>query len=310
VSVLHEDPSVLDELAYAIGRCDGIHLAGLSEIRGDGVVLSSPASFPRDRVTRSLVVLSTGDPLADARAGFAAGARGLLRWPDDAAQIAAIVASAGVGSSSPVAGGRVVVFAGARGGAGTTTIACLFAASIESSLLVDLSGGGQLAFAADDAGGSLERALASPLPDVVAELCEAHAAGRALLPRATATTPWSPHVVTLVAAARRIAPVVVVDGGREAPPVDADVTYIVCAADVASVRAARALADEHPIVVTHTRASGLSAKHVAKALGRAPVAVMPADRRLARAADVGLLPRRPRRRIRRFVHALRAGAGV
>ncbi len=311
VSVLHEDASVLDDVAYAIERCDGIHLAALSAVRGEGVILASPLSFPRAPGSSSLVVLSTGDPLADARAGFAANARGFVRWPDDAGNLGAIVASAAVGHASSPSLGRAIAFVGARGGAGTSTIACLLAAHVEGSLLIDLSGGGQLAFADDDAGGSLERAAAAPLPDVVASACESHAAGRALLPaEVDRPVPVATFVRTLVRSAQRVASVVVIDCGRDAPAFEPDVTFLVCAADVASVRAARSCPEERALVVTRMRRSALRAAHVEKALGRAPVAVMPMDRSLARAADVGLLPRRPSRPVKRFVAALREGAGL
>lgn len=308
VSVLHEDALVLDDLAYALGRCEGLHLAGLGEVRDADVVLSS-AKFldaARSGATRGLVVLSCADPLADARAGFDAGARGLLRWPDDAADLPRLVAAAALGASANAPEGRVVAVHGARGGAGASTVSCLLAGAITGSVLVDLSGSGQLAWAAEGSGGSLERAIASPLPEVVRAACEPHAAGRALLSRPGAPPPDARALATLLGALRRAAAIVVCDAGSLGAPVrEATATVVVCADDLASLRTARAWLDaggDGLIVLNRLRRRGLRARHVAKALGRAPVAVMPPDRRLARAADLGVLP--SGRFPRRFTRAL------
>ncbi|MCA1831288.1 MAG: hypothetical protein ABR548_14545 [Actinomycetota bacterium] len=306
VAILHDDVRVLDEVAHLVDRTGGLHVAGLGETADADVVLiggTALASFTRNG--SGVVVLSTGEPLADARAGFALGAVGLLRWPDDAEALGRLVAGAAAASTEGSDADRApcIGVIGARGGAGVSVVAALLARAIAGSILCDFdfAGAGQLAFAAEDAGASFARVAAVPTPDVVAEACEPHAAGRALLVRAG--TPAAPDAVleAVVDAARRSAAAVVVDAGSRQMPFSPAV--LVCADDLASLRAAKRLTESAPdllIVLNRLRRRGLRTSHFAKALGREPVAVLPPDRRLARAADLGVLPRR----LPRPIHAL------
>jgi hypothetical protein len=301
VAVVHDDVRVLDEVAHALDRTEGVHLAGLGDHEDADVVLAGGEGLKTLRPgAAGVVVLSTGDPLVDARAGFALGAAGLMRWPEDVADLGRLVAAAASSRAraSNAVRAPVVSVVGARGGAGTTTVACLLAFATPGALLVDFDfgGAGQLGYAQDGAGGSFERIAAAPLPDVVDTVAEPHAAGRAVLLPAGTAPPTDMIRDAVLDAARRSSPLVVVDAGRL--PVDvatATRTVVVCADDVASLRSARAHIDaghDVVLVLNRLRRRGLRAAHVARALGREPAAMLRPDRRIARAADLGVLPRR------------------
>lgn len=302
VAIFHDDMVLLEDVADAIDRAEGMHLVTVNEVRaGTDVALAGGAPL-RSGLTsaRALVVLSRGSPPSEARAGMEAGARGWVRWPEDAADLARVVALAAAQTSAEPTGGRLVIVAGARGGAGATTVAALIAATVDGSLVIDLAGdGGQLAFAPDGVEpGGLSRALASPLPDVVVAAAQPHAAGRALYAE-PAYEPVLPSAVdVLVAAARRVAPLVVVDAGRlRTEDAARDGAFVaVLGGDVASLRSARAFLDaggEAPtFVLNRIRRRSLRAAHVERALGVRPAVVLAPDRRMARAADLGVLPRR------------------
>jgi Flp pilus assembly CpaE family ATPase len=234
-----------------------------------------------------------------------------LRWPDDAPALIRVVAKVAVPPDGAGAA-KVLAVAGARGGAGATTVAALLAASVPDSLVIDFDpvGAGQRAFAPEGAGvASLDRALASPVPEVIVRVAEPHAAGRALY-----RDPGEPvdrdAASVLVLAARRAASLVVADVGRLNSRGEATLRgaapLVVLADDVASLRAARSFLDaggEASFVLNRLRRRGLRAAHVERALGQRPVAVLPPDRRLARAPDLGVLPKRIPRALRKVAKA-------
>lgn len=313
VAVLHDDARVTDEVAHAIDRCEGMYVAGFADDERAEVVLAGGAPLAAYRPDGAgLVVLATADPVADARAGFDLGAAGLLRWPDDVSELGRAVARAALRSErrAEASRGVLVAVAGARGGAGATTLACLLARSRPDALLIDLDpGAGQLAYAPDGVEAtSLARAVAAPTPEVIAQVAEPHASGRALLHHPGSPLPDDRAVSALAHAARLAAPLVVVDAGRiGAVPVAADRTFIVCSDDIGSLRASRAFLDdggEAEFVLNRRRRRGLRANHLERALGRGPVAVVPPDRRLARAADLGAPPRRLPRALRRALEGM------
>jgi hypothetical protein len=310
IAVFHDDPRVLDEVVDAIDSCEGVHLVATDDDRHEAeVALVGGGPLRTFRVERgSLVVLSAGDAVADARLGFEAGARAFLRWPDDAHDLVRVAAKAAA-AASPGDAGTVIAVAGARGGAGATTIAALLAAAVRDSIVVDLdgAGAGQRAFAPDGtAGTSLERVLAAPVPEVVERAAEPHAAGRALYREPGDPVP-AESAAAAISAAAHTAPLVVVDVGRLRPSLvslQAARRIVVLADDVASLRVARAFLDgggEASFVLNRLRRRGLRAGHVERALGQRPVVVVPPDRRLARAPDLGALPRRAPSRLRGLV---------
>ena len=311
IAVYHDDPRVLDDVVDAIDTSEGVHLVAANDrFHEADVTLVGGGILPTFQADgRGVVVLSAGDAVSEARRGFEAGACAFLRWPDDAGDLVRIAARAAASSSS-VELGAVVTVAGARGGAGTTTVAALLAACVAESLVIDLDGdgAGHLGFAPEGTTGrSLDRALAAPVTEVVLHAAEPHAAGRALY-RAPGDAFDPERAEAVIAAAARAAPLVVVDVGRlRAGPrrsFGGGTFVIVLADDVASLRAARAFLDgggDASFVLNRLRRRGLRPGHVERALGRRPVAVVPPDRRLARALDLGVLPRRIPQALRRMV---------
>jgi len=313
IAVYHDDPRVLDEVVDTIDSSEGVHLVATNDRAHEAEVAlvgGEPlAGFRSDGC--GLVVLSAGDAVVEARRGFERGARAFLRWPDDSRELVR-VAAATAAASSPAETGAVIAVAGARGGAGATIVAALLAASVPDSLVVDLDGcgAGQRAFAPEGAvGRSLERALAAPVPEVVLGAAQPHAAGRALY-RIPGGEVDAESAAAVIGAAAREAPLVVVDIGRLRSdtrcPFPAGSLAVVLADDVASLREARAFIDaggDARFVMNRLRRGGLRPSHVERALGRRPVAVVPPDRRLARALDLGVLPRRIPSALRRMVDA-------
>jgi Flp pilus assembly CpaE family ATPase len=193
--------------------------------------------------------------------------------------------------------------AGARGGAGTTTVAALLARAISGSAIVDLDpSGGQAAFLADGAEPTFADVLVA-IEDLdprsfLAALVP-HAAGRALCASPRATAPDTAQTEQLLALLRASAPVAVFDLGRADTEAArtvlsaADVSLIVCAPDVASMRGSRALAMPNSRTVLNRSARmRLSARDVARVLGARPAAVVPFDAAVRRTGEAGRLPRR------------------
>ncbi|HVL88915.1 MAG TPA: hypothetical protein VM841_01640 [Actinomycetota bacterium] len=286
VYVACEDPLVADAVTHALSRTQDCFAA--PALDGADVVLADPLTIP-EHVDAALVVLAATDPVAAARVAIARGADGIAPWPDEPASLARIVCEAAA-RKAPVARGRVIAVVGARGGAGATTVAAYLAARFaRDTLLVDIRGGeaGQMLFAAGDGLVTLSDAhglAAEPSVKALRAMAAAHASGAPCIfggPAPSAATP------PLVACMRAASPIVVVDGA--AP--DADATIVVCGSDVGSVRAAAALDATH--VVLNMAARGrVRPRQARRALGLGEIFVVPADRRIARAADLGRLARR------------------
>jgi pilus assembly protein CpaE len=170
------------------------------------------------------VLASRHADLAAYRAAMAAGARGLVELPADPGALARTVAEAGQagrGSGAAAEAGRVVAVCGARGGAGTSSVATAIAAAA-GALLVDLAPG------FDDAAGRLGCAPGRTIADLavlgggigsdaVVQVAARHPSGMRLVsappdPDAFALVP--PDLgSTLVRAARGAAPLSVFDIG-------------------------------------------------------------------------------------------------
>ena len=307
VYVACEDPFVADAVTHALGRTEECYAA--PALDGADVVLAEPSCVP-ERSSAALVVLASGDPISVARFAIERGADGIAAWPDEPASLSRIVQAAAA-RRAPVARGRVIAVAAARGGAGATTVAAHLAARFApDALLVDLRGGaaGQWLYAAGDAAVTLTDASGvarEPSAHALRSMAAAHASGANCVFGGGAPPPATP---ALIACTRTIAPIVIIDGA--AP--DADVTVIVCAADVGSVRAAAALlpvATGRIVVVLNRAARGrVRPREARRALGIERLIVVPADPRLARATDMGRIARRgpARRALARLAERLEA----
>jgi cellulose biosynthesis protein BcsQ len=166
VVIAHEDAATADSLRHAVESIVGWRAAVAEPGRGGLVaaLASGPAAaligcgLLGDLPTGCRVpVVAIGDDTraADLRSALAVGARGLLAWPDGAADLPAELARvAAVARPGPVSEAPTLLVAvrGVQGGAGTTTLAAHLAAAWSRwgprpVLLADLSGG--LAFRLD-----------------------------------------------------------------------------------------------------------------------------------------------------------------
>src|SRR5207253_1241630 len=101
----------------------------------------------------------------------AAGARELIRWPDESDRLPAAVRRAASNGHHETGDGIVIAVAGARGGVGTSVfvaaLAAVLAAESGRAIVVDLDavGMGQRAFAPPGEAGTVDDLLAS-LPDI------------------------------------------------------------------------------------------------------------------------------------------------
>lgn len=283
VFVACDDPFVADAVTHALSRTDDCFAA--PALDGADVVLAEPERVPAE-THAAVVVLAATDPIAAARCAIARGADGIVAWPDEPASLARIIRDAAA-RKTPTARGRVIAVVGARGGAGATTVAAYIAARFApDALLLDVRGGeaGQALYA-----GGEERVTLSDAPRLAAEpsvqalraMAAAHASGAPCIFGGTA-----PPAATaaLVACARSVVPLVIVDGA--AP--DADATVVVCGADVGSVRGAATLAATH-VVLNMASRGRVRARDARRALGLDDLVVVPSDPRIARAADLGRL---------------------
>jgi pilus assembly protein CpaE len=175
VVVAHDDPGTADALRHAVeaagwratvaqpgatGLAAALAAGPAIALVGCAVLADLPAGCGTP-----LLAVGDDDRPADLRAALLAGARGMLAWPDGAADLPAELArAASAGQPDAPGGGALVVAArGVHGGAGTTTIAVHLAAAwarwgSAPVLLIDLAGG--LGFRLDLAGAPSWSALA------------------------------------------------------------------------------------------------------------------------------------------------------
>ncbi len=294
VHVLADDVRLLELVTDAIERSDDAYVATSAEQAH--VVLAQPSLLPRARGSAAIVVLATGSPIAAARAAMDAGADGIVCWPDDEQVLGLRLAEAAGRRVAEERGpGRVIAVVAARGGAGATVIAAHLAATLApDALLLDLRGGpaGQALFATQPASVTLTSApgvLTQPSAESLRRAATTHAAGVSCVLGGDAPPAPPPG---LSAALRHGAAFTIVDGFVE----DADVTLLVIAADVGSVRGAVALALHLPgraeIALNRWTRGRVRPRDVQRAMGRKPAVVIPDDARLARAADLGRVARR------------------
>jgi pilus assembly protein CpaE len=333
VVVAHQDPGTADSLRHAVETAAGWRVAvagpdpaGLAAALATGPAVALVGCEVLDRLPPGcrVPVLAVGDDErpSDLRAALAAGARGLVAWPDAAADLPAELATAAGAGQALGAGDSValvVAVRGVHGGAGATTVAVHLAGAWARwgpapVLLADLAGGagfrldlGQVRtwsalqpIAAGLDGGALAEALPEPWP------------GLAVLPLAAlvdgaAEPPPEPWVVqSVLQAARGAYSVVVADlpgGGPAAEALlgQADVLLAVGRSETAGVRGLQAAlrawdaAGHDPeaagAVVTGVRARApLAGREVRAALRDRLWALVPsATAELSAAAEDGVL---------------------
>jgi pilus assembly protein CpaE len=335
VVIAHEDAATADALHHAVESIVGWR-AVVAEPNRNGIAAAIASGPVAALIGCGLLgelpsgcrvpVLAIGDDTraADLRSALAAGARGLLAWPDGAAdlpgELARVAAVARPRRASDVPT-LLVAVRGAQGGAGTTTLAAHLAAAWSRwgprpVLLADLSGG--LAFRLDLPPGvctwsslgptateldglSLFQALVEPWPG----LSVLPLSG---LPDGAPEPSPDPWVVDAVLDAARLAyRLLVVDlPARNGPDVDAvlaqaDVLLAVARSETAGIRALQSLLDAWEAaghdrqaggaVVTGVRARApLAAREMRSALDERLWALIPsATAELSAAAEDGMV---------------------
>jgi pilus assembly protein CpaE len=334
VVIAHEDPGTADSLRHAIEALTGWRtvLAEPDPVSLGAALAGAPAAA---LVSCGLLahvpsgcrvpLLAIGDDSrpGDLRAALAAGARGLLAWPDGAADLPGELARVATVTRprSVEASTLLIAIHGVHGGAGATTLATHLAAAWSRwgprpVLLADLSGG--LAFRLDLAPGvrtwsslaptaaaldglTLSQALNEPMPGLsVLPLIGLADGFPEPLP-----DPWV--VEAVVEAARSSYRLVAVDlpvkGGAEVDAVmaKADVLLAVGRSETAAVRALQSELDAWAAlghdpetggaVVTGAQARApLASRDVRSALGERLWALVPAaPAELAAAAEDGMV---------------------
>jgi len=328
VVVVHDDPSIARAVAEAVEAAPGLFVAGTSLGNGSigGVaVVGGSALFSLEPGPVPVVALADGEPIRAARAALAAGARDIVRWPDERDRVPGALRRAASSREAAPGSGKVVAIAGARGGIGTTTLAVALCARIADAVLLDLDRveAAVGAFARDEPVRTLD-GLGGALSDLDAEalvsaLVPVAGGGRALA-ASPGPEPSRDAVDGLLRAAREATRVTIVDAGRAAGEgaraalASADVRVLVVGNDVASVRGARPILDRVParwsLVVRRTRRTGVALRDLSAALGVPPTVVIPSDASLSRAADLGRLPVRPTKAMRAAGRLARAIEGT
>jgi pilus assembly protein CpaE len=323
VAVAHPDPGIADELVHAVEAEPDLYLA--LDPEKAAVLLAGARTLgslaPHSGV--AVVGVSADHDLAVvAREALRCRAHDVLSWPGERDSFRAIVRDAAARARLDAAGadGKIVAVAGARGGAGTTTIAAMLARAISDSAVVDLDGvgAGQAAFLADGAEptfGDVLAAIEDLDPRAFVSAFTPHAAGRGLCVAPRSTPPDRAQAERLIALLRASVPLAVCDLGRAGGDASrvileaADETLVVCAPDVTSMRGARVLGVGSVVLNQYARMR-LSARDVARVLGESPVAVVPFDPSVRRAGEAGRLPRRgqARRAIEKLAAAITRGA--
>jgi Flp pilus assembly CpaE family ATPase len=302
VVIAHEDPGMADSLRHAIETFAGWRtvLAGPDPASLGAALASGPAAalvscglLGQVPSTSRVPLLAIGDDSrpADLRAALAVGARGLLTWPDGAADLPGELARVATVTRPRHVEAPTLLIAirGVHGGAGATTLAAHLASAWSRwgpapVLLADLSGG--LAFRLDLAPGvrtwsslaptaaaldglTLSQALNEPMPGLsVLPLIGLADGFPEPLP-----DPWV--VDAVVEAARSTYRLVVIDlpakGGAEVNTVmaRADVLLAVGRSETAAVRALQSELDAW-VALGHDRHSGGAV--VTGAQARAPLA--------------------------------------
>jgi Flp pilus assembly CpaE family ATPase len=317
VAIAHPDPGVVDELVHAVEAASDLYLA-LDPAKASVVVAgaSELRSFAAEPPAAGVAIVGLavdGDLPEVARVALRCRAEDIVSWPRDRSALRASVREAASRARLAAGGldGKIVAVVGARGGAGTSTIAAMIARSLSEAAVVDLdaAGGGQSIFVPPATAPTLESVL-----DVVDDLDPGglrsalveHAAGRALCAAPRRESPTRERVERLSALLRAAVPYAVLDLGRGAEAGTrtmlraADTVLCVCAPDLRSMRGALALRHPGPApryVLNMATRLRVSERDVSRVLGGGPAAVVPLDTVVRKAGEAGRLASRgPARR--------------
>jgi len=143
VVVAHDDRAVIEQIAGVLEAIPDLFVAATSIDRaraGNVVVAGGEVLFTARHLPHPLVAVAFDDPVRTARAALAAGARELIRWPDESDRLAAAVRRAASNGHAPPGEGVVVAVAGARGGLGTSTTVAALAAGLTRDQIVRIYG--------------------------------------------------------------------------------------------------------------------------------------------------------------------------
>ncbi|MDO5501130.1 MAG: hypothetical protein Q4F67_15765, partial [Propionibacteriaceae bacterium] len=241
----------------------------------------------------------------------------VLPLPDEAGHLAEAMTSAVRDGSAK---GRVVALVGASGGLGVSTLVASLALTAadrrRGAAAVDLAQGGgglDLLVGAEATAGVRWPDLGharGELGDLIGALPAVANARFLAQGRDASEAPPDAAVSAAVGALRRAAALVVVDAGREPPPVECDQVLLVVGADVRSVASARMLADARGLtpsglVVRQGPGRAIPAEVIARSLGVSCLGTIGHDKAVPRLAELGMLPiASAARRYRRQVAAL------
>ena len=305
---------------------DGTQLAeAIRQLEPDIVVAGPTLVGARDGMNGSgLLVVDTSQSVGTLRRAIRAGAAGFYLWPAEREELGLAAGRVHAPQPDDRSGrARIVAVYGPRGGTGTTFVATHLAASLATRerrcVLVDLD----MAFA------DLTSAIGVPSDEQVRTIAELGPLADELSPRHLEEVLWhhprgfdvllAPDAGPTVAgsgahtyrraidAAARICEVVVLHVPRTLDEVAraglelSDRVLIVLGLDVLSFKdakraiAAADLEGRCSFVVNRAARSTITPRDVERVFGQRPVAVIPADRRVAAAQDRGrLLPMRGR----------------
>ncbi|MFL5737476.1 MAG: CpaE family protein [Actinomycetota bacterium] len=301
--------------------------AAIQQLEPDAVIASPRLVRSGASMNGSvLLALDTAESVRSLRASIDAGARGFFLWPGERERLSDSLSTLTLPDTSAVGSGRVITVYSPRGGSGGTFVATHLAAAFArrdaQCVLIDLDPlFGDIAAALGRATDEEARSIADFVP-VANELTTQHLDDvlwrhpegfRALLgpvePMAGDDLDGS-FFSSVVRIARSSCEVAVLSaprhlgGATRVALQEADRALFVLSLDVLSFRdAQRALAvlegDVDPeaiaFLVNRSQRAEVTAKDVERVFGRAPIAVIPFDRKAAEAQDRGrLLPRRSR----------------
>lgn len=328
VVVAHDDRDVTEQIAGVLEAAPDLFVAATSLAAaraGNVVVAGGEVLFTARHLSHPLVAVAFDDPVRAARAAIAAGARELIRWPDESDRLPAAVRRAASNGHSVTGDGIVIAVAGARGGVGTSVFVAALGAALGDGIVVDLDavGMGQRAFAPAGDTRTVDDILAS-LPDIDPDGLTAHLSAhtggtRALHASATGAELDVREMNGLLRAVRGCARFTVIDCGRgrfgaaRIAARNADLRIVVAGDDVASIHGAKRLLDDAfhgaRIVLRRERRRGISMRDLESAFGRKPDAIVETSRAVARLVDLGRLPGRPSRSLARLASRLKEKHG-
>lgn len=324
-----DQPEIAEEVMHFLDRSGRARVVGAAtdqrqlveavrQLEPDAVVVA-PNLIPArgDLNGSALLALDTTQSVSTLRRAIRAGASGFFLWPAEREELAIAAARIRPVGEHPTEGaGTVIAIYGPRGATGTTFVATHLAASLgrrgRRCVLVDLDPAfadvsAALGVAADGETRTIEDLV--PLGDEVSsrhveDVLWRHPDGFAVL-----LAPGEPPAIRVradlyraaVAAVRSQCDEVVLHLGRGLDELSraglemADRVLVVLGLDVLSFRNARraleatGVEDRADFVVNRARRAEITPSDVERVFGRAPVAVIPSDRGVARAVERGRL---------------------